>query len=327
MYIPGTGANGLTHLVMEIAANSFDQALAGEADAITVAIGADNVVRVTDNGAGISTEVGPDGRTFLERVCTDHHDTPTADGHVPHVHAASFGLGIFPICALSEFLEVETSDGTRTVRQRFAAGRAVSALETVDPADGIVGSGTVVRFRPDPAIFGAQPLPIQGISDALTTLGCLIPGVEVTLVAEQVVGPTTDIRSLYAATWPAGADTSKPAPVLVEHTNEVGRVEIALTFGRTSHTKEPTIRSFCNHRETTYGGTHEEGIAEGVRRVFGDKGDEMLTRLTAVMHVTLSDPVFAGPTMGTLDSPEAIELVAEAFAEHRPQLFETIDMA
>jgi DNA gyrase subunit B len=323
MWVGGTGAFGLQNLVMEIVANSFDQALAGAADAITVAIDAENVVSVTDNGAGFSTEVGPDGRTFLERVCTERHDTPTADGHVPHVHAASFGLGIFPICALSEFLEVETSDGTRTVRQRFAAGRTVSAIETVDPADGIVGSGTVVRFRPDPAIFGAQPLPIQVISDALTTLGCLIPGVEVTLVAEQVIGPTTDIRSLYAATWPAGADTSTPAPVLVEHTNEVGRVEIALTFGRPSHTKEPTIRSFCNHRET-YGGTHEEGIAEGIRRVFGDKGDEMLTRLTAVMHVTLSDPVFAGPTMGTLDSPEAIELVAEAFAEQLPGLVETI---
>ena len=63
-----------------------------------------------------------DGIPFAQRALTSLHDSPTLDGHAYHVHAARFGVGLFPVCALSEWLELDVCrDGLRRT-QRFARG-------------------------------------------------------------------------------------------------------------------------------------------------------------------------------------------------------------
>ena len=47
MYIGSTGARGLHHLIYEVMDNSVDEALAGEADSVQIAIHPDNSVTVT----------------------------------------------------------------------------------------------------------------------------------------------------------------------------------------------------------------------------------------------------------------------------------------
>ena len=59
MYIGGTDATALHHLVAEFLDNSMDEAVAGFANRIEVRMNADSSVTVTDNGRGIPVDDHP----------------------------------------------------------------------------------------------------------------------------------------------------------------------------------------------------------------------------------------------------------------------------
>ena len=74
MYIGSTGPTGLRHLIVEIADNCVDEAMAGFATRINVTIAEDGHITVKDNGRGIPIDIHPQtGKTALETVMTVLH--------------------------------------------------------------------------------------------------------------------------------------------------------------------------------------------------------------------------------------------------------------
>ena len=94
MYIGSTGVSGLHHLVYEIVDNSVDEAMAGFATRIDVALEPEGWVSVQDDGRGIPVDRhGKTGKSALETVLTVLHAGGSSAGAGTRCRAGCTGWG------------------------------------------------------------------------------------------------------------------------------------------------------------------------------------------------------------------------------------------
>lgn len=181
MFIGDVGPRGLGELLWELLGNAVDEHLAGRCTTIAVTLERDGWVTVDDDGRGIPVTQGADGRSLLETALTDLHDSPKFDGHKPHVHLSATGLGLVLVNALSESTVVDTRWKGRRY-QVTCAEQEPSPPVDLGPCE---SSGTRVRFRPDPAIFGAARFAHGVVATRLEEVAALCKGLDIRFTDER----------------------------------------------------------------------------------------------------------------------------------------------
>ena len=143
MYIGGTDAEGLHHLVWEILDNSVDEAMNGHASRIDVTLRKSGELCVTDNGRGIPVDVHkPSGKPAIEVILTTLHAGGKFDRGAYHASGGLHGVGASVVNALSRSLTAKVRRHRRQWEMRFRRGKPVGKLKETGS-----GRGTGHRDR------------------------------------------------------------------------------------------------------------------------------------------------------------------------------------
>jgi len=338
MYVGGTDENALHHLAAEIIDNAMDEAVAGHADRIEVTLEAGNWISVRDNGRGIPVDPHPKfpHLSALEVILTTLHSGGKFSGKAYDTSGGLHGVGSSVVNALSARLEVEVARDRTLFTQAYERGKPVTRLKNAGSAPN--RRGTLIRFRPDPDIFGAEEFKPARLYRLCRSKAYLFRGVEIRWSCDPALikddtpaqavlhfpGGLTD----FLAAAIEGQATVVPAPWAGEAAfpEGAGRVEWAATWVERG---EGFLSTYANTIPTPQGGTHEAGfraaLVKGLRaygelkkekRAASVTAEDVLGGLAGMLSVFIRDPQFQGQTKDRLTSPEAARLVEGALRDH-----------
>jgi DNA gyrase subunit B len=339
MYIGSTGDLGLHHLVYEVVDNSVDEALAGYADKIEVAIHLDNSITVVDNGRGIpvdSMDIDGEKIPAAQVVMTTLHAGGKFDASSYKVSGGLHGVGVSCVNALSEELDLEIWRDGFTWEQTYSKGEPTSKLKKAGEVK--TKRGTKVHFLPDKSIFTVTEYNFDTLAQRLRELAFLNKGLLITLTDERTTDPKTGEPKTAQFKYNGGiAEFIKhlnrgkqvlhDKPIYMESERDGVTMEIGLQY---NDAYSETVFSFANNINTVDGGTHLSGFRTSLTRtinyagqqmgLFKDvkenlTGDDVREGLVAVISVKLPQPQFEGQTKGKLNSD--IAGIVQAFVNER----------
>ncbi|MDA1038623.1 MAG: DNA gyrase subunit B, partial [bacterium] len=333
MYIGSTGPQGLHHLIWEVVDNSFDEAMAGHADTITVTLLPNNRVSVEDNGRGIPVDMHKQFKvSALELVMTKLHAGGKFGGAGYKVSGGLHGVGVSVVNALSTWVEAEVKRDGFYWRQEYVIGKPKAKVKKGEKAK---GNGTKITFEPDASIFETVEFDLKTILDHLRQQCYLTKGIRVIIVDER--GETPAPYAFYfeggVASFVRHLNSSKHAKhdnvfYVSKHDDDADiDVEIGMQYTDEYH---DAVYCFTNNIYNPDGGSHLVGFRTALTRELNNyarsknflkekdanlTGDDVREGLTAVISVKIRDPQFEGQTKGKLGNPEARTAVESVFAE------------
>jgi len=321
MYIGSTGVEGLHHLIWEVFDNSLDEAMAGHAKNIEVALLSDNKVRVTDDGRGIPTDLHPKlKKSALELAATTLHAGGKFEQGAYKVSGGLHGVGLSVVNALSTWMRAEVHRKPDIFVQEYKIGKPIGPVKKVGTTK---KTGTIITFQPDPSIFQEINFDLTMILNHLRQQAYLTKGVKVTIKDERDKVPRDytfyfegGIVS-YVEFLNRSEEAKHKTVFYIAKEQDNIFVEVAMQYVDEISGKE---LSFANNVHTTEGGMHLTGFKSAITRTLNDyarknaflkekddnlSGDDVREGLTSIISVKLKDPQFEGQTKAKLGTPDA----------------------
>ena len=327
MYIGGVSSHGLHHLVWEVLDNSVDEAMNGFASSIEVTLHADgSSLTVSDDGRGIPVDRHPRvKKPAIEVILTTLHAGGKFEGQNYKTAGGLHGVGASVVNALSSSLVATVKRDGYVHEMKFKAGKPVGKLKKLGRGH---GSGTRIRFHPDPKIFPKTKFNPDVIRERLDTTAYLHRGLRITFVDEiaktkQVFHHEEGLAAyLERILAERGAKPAHEAPFILERDSDDTGTRLQVVLQWTESTDEH-LRSYVNGIPTGSGGSHENGFRAGLGKAIRNyvethklapKGvsltsEDLREGLTGVLSVFITDPQFQGQTKDRLNNPEVHQYV------------------
>jgi len=347
MYIGTTGPDGLHHLLTEIFDNSRDEAMAGEADRIEIALLPGGYVRVVDNGRGIPVDKHPRTKvSALETIMTTLHAGGKFGGGGYKVSGGLHGVGASVVNALSEEMIVEVHKKGEKYVQKYTRGKKIAPVKKVGTTN---HHGTITTYKPDIEIFKEIELDRARILTHMRQQAYLIKGLKITVIDAREFEKKIDPEQIYLEDLHLDIPTMsfyfegglvslikfynrRQKPIqknifYIEKETDSVEVEIALQYVDDYTSK---IFPFANTIYNAEGGTHVTGFKTALTRTINSyarvnnllkeneenfTGDDVLEGLTAVISIKMPEIQFEGQTKAKLGSMEARGATESIFAE------------
>ena len=338
MYVGGTDAKALHHLIYEVVDNSIDEALAGACNRIQVTIHTDSSVTVEDNGRGIPVDQHPElKKPALEVVMTVLHSGAKFGGDGYKVSGGLHGVGVSAVNALSEWCEVEVKRDGKIHHQRYQRGAPTGPVKAVGKISKTeTGNKTIFLF--DRQIFkGDIDYRFETLVQRFREMAFVTRGVTIELQDERSGREMTFYFEGGIVSFVRYLNRNRQVlhPVVYVNQELDGTgIEVGLQY---TDAFAESVYSFANTINTIDGGTHLTGVRAAITRTINDHarkagllkdsdpnftGDDTREGLTAIVSVKHRDPQFESQTKVKLMNAEVQTQVQQVLGEYFSEFLE-----
>lgn len=178
---PAAYAPDICHLVLEVLAYPLDEADWGATNEVVITLHTDGSISVSDNGRGTDTRLDAAGRPIVKPIMSTRDLRFFDVTDAPLLLDGVRRSGISVVCALSVSLTHTNRRVNGAWAQRYAFGLPDGAREEIP---GTQATGTTVRFRPHPGLFGV----VAPSADQLRKRCAPLQGVATISVVDEVQG-------------------------------------------------------------------------------------------------------------------------------------------
>lgn len=323
MYTDTTNPN---HLALEAIDNSVDEAIAGFASQIEVTTYEDGSVEVIDDGRGMPVDKHPKFNIpGVELIMTRLHAGGKFSNKNYQFSGGLHGVGISVVNALSKKLAVNIKRDSKEYGMTFADGKKEKNLKVLDKV-AKQNTGTTIRFWPNEKYFDTPKINIKQLKHTLKAKAVLCPGLTIDYRDEKT-GDTETWKfegglTAYLTESFAGEERlpTDPFEGSVSTTSEA--VDWALVW--LPHGNEVICESYVNLIPTTQGGTHVNGLRQGLAEAMREYCDlhnllprgvkitpeDVWHKCNYVISIKLEDPQFSGQTKERLTSRQCAAFVS-----------------
>ena len=331
------------HLVQEVVDNSVDEAIIGHAKTVEITLHKDDSVTVTDDGRGMPVDEHPgENLPGVEVILTRLHAGGKFSDKNYKFSGGLHGVGVSVVNGLSKHLEVWVKRDGQEYNMAFADGKRISPLEVVGEV-GKRNTGTTLRFWPDPVYFDTVTVARAKLKHLLRAKAVLCPKLTVRLNDEAGDEKTEwyyeDGVSTYLSSMLAGIELLPAEPFTGSMQGNNEQVDWAVHW--LPEPGELITESYVNLVPTTQGGTHVNGLRQGLLEALREfcesrnllprgvklTAEDVWDRCAYLLSVKMDDPQFMGQTKERLASRECTTFVSgvvrDSFSQWLHQHVET----